>query len=171
MISVYDVALRGPDAMAGGGWFAAEKDGRRIARRVCRSLMQPAPERSTEETRHRGGDRRPTPAPRTLEQRWSCARPQRLRQRHQHLPGARVIAGDPSWSSVREIDRIIAWVRQPITDRPRVGTSWKCAADIWHHSIPAAVVKVGRQLEEINATAVPLSDALQRAEFGFAANR
>jgi multidrug resistance efflux pump len=84
------------------------------------------------------------------------------------LPGARVGSGDAILViSAEKSDRIIAWVRQPVTSRPKVGDIVEVRrGTLGQQSFEARVVKVGKQLEEINATAVPLNATLQRAEFG-----
>jgi multidrug resistance efflux pump len=85
-----------------------------------------------------------------------------------HLPGEKVPDGEPILVvSAEKSSRIIAWVRQPVAVRPEVGDVVRVRrGTLGHAEFDATVVKVGRQLEEINATAVPLTDTLQRAEFG-----
>lgn len=85
-----------------------------------------------------------------------------------HLAGEKVVAGEPILVvSAEKSDRIAAWVRQPVTVRPRVGDIVEVRrAALGQARFEATVVKVGKQLEEINPTAVPLSATIQRAEFG-----
>ena len=109
-----------------------------------------------------------------------------------HLPGEKVVAGETILVVSREkSERIVAWVREPVTTRPNVGdevevrrampgdiqterNTESAAGDVirvqrhffrgpWFR---AKVLKVGKQLEQINPTAVPLASTIQRAEFG-----
>src|SRR6185369_12105484 len=69
--------------------------------------------------------------------------------------------------SAEQSHRILAWVRQPVTERPTAGDVVQIRrASVGYPAFEGTVVKVGRQLEEINPNAVPLSTAIQRAEFG-----
>ena len=85
-----------------------------------------------------------------------------------HLPGEKVTAGEPILViSAEKSDRIIAWVRQPITTRPQVGDVVEVRRlRIGERPFEATVVRVGKQLEEINPTAFSLSQTITRAEFG-----
>ncbi len=85
-----------------------------------------------------------------------------------HLPGEKVTAGQPILVvSAEKSDRIIAWVRQPITARPQVGDVVEVRRmTLGERPFQARVVRVGKQLEQINPTAYLLNESLQRAEFG-----
>jgi multidrug resistance efflux pump len=85
-----------------------------------------------------------------------------------HLPGSKVTAGEAILVvSAEESARILAWVRQPVTERPNVGDIVEVRRGILgRQAFETTIVKVGRQLEQINPTAVTLNDTLQRAEFG-----
>jgi multidrug resistance efflux pump len=85
-----------------------------------------------------------------------------------HLPGEKVVAGETILVvSAEKSDRILAWVRQPVTARPKVGDLVEVRRGVLGESpFQAVVVKVGRQLEQINPTAVPLAATIQQAEFG-----
>ena len=85
-----------------------------------------------------------------------------------HLPGEKIPAGEKILVvSAEKSHRIVAWVRQPLTQRPHEGDTVQVRrATLGQPTFEATVVKVGKQLEEINPTAVPLTTAIQRAEFG-----
>jgi multidrug resistance efflux pump len=85
-----------------------------------------------------------------------------------HLPGEKVTAGQNILVvSAEKSSRIVAWVRQPVTVPPQVGDIVQVRrATVGQPEFEATVVKVGKQLEEINPTAVPISATIQRAEFG-----
>lgn len=85
-----------------------------------------------------------------------------------HLPGEKVVAGETILVvSAEKSDRILAWVRQPVTVRPNVGDMVEVRRGvIGEPPFQGIVVKVGKQLEQINPTAVPLAATLQQAEFG-----
>jgi multidrug resistance efflux pump len=85
-----------------------------------------------------------------------------------HLAGGRVMAGQPILVvSAEKSDRIIAWVRQPITTRPQVGDVVEVRRmRLGQRPFEATVVRVGKQLEQINPTAVLLNQSIERAEFG-----
>jgi multidrug resistance efflux pump len=86
-----------------------------------------------------------------------------------HLPGEKVTPGQPILVvSAEKSDRIIAWVRQPVTARPQIGDIVEVRRmTLGQPPFEATVVRVGRQLELINpAAAVSVSADLQRAEFG-----
>jgi len=86
----------------------------------------------------------------------------------EHLPGEKLPAGERVLVvSAEKSHRILAWVRQPVTDRPHEGDIVQVRrGTLGQASFEATVAKVGKQLEQINATAVPLSATLQQAEFG-----
>ncbi len=85
-----------------------------------------------------------------------------------HLAGEKVTAGQPILVvSAEKSDRIIAWVRQPITTRPQVGDVVEVRRmRLGQRPFEATVVRVGKQLEQINPTANTLSQTIERAEFG-----
>lgn len=85
-----------------------------------------------------------------------------------HLPGAKVMGGETILVvSAEKSDRILGWVRQPVTIRPQVGDLVEVRRGVIGEApFQAMVVKVGNQLEQINPTAVPLAATIQRAEFG-----
>ncbi len=85
-----------------------------------------------------------------------------------HLPGAKVIAGQSILVvSAEKSSRIIAWVRQPVTAKPAVGDVVEVRRmTIGQPPFTATVVRVGKQLEQINPTAVSLNETIERAEFG-----
>jgi multidrug resistance efflux pump len=85
-----------------------------------------------------------------------------------HVAGERVIPGLPILVvSAEKSDRIIAWVRQPITTRPQVGDIVEVRRmRLGEKPFEATVVRVGKQLEEINPTATTLNQTIARAEFG-----
>lgn len=85
-----------------------------------------------------------------------------------HLPGSKITAGETILVvSAEKSTRILAWVRQPVTERPQVGDIVEVRRSILGQpAFETTILKVGRQLEQINPTAVTLNDALQRAEFG-----
>ncbi len=85
-----------------------------------------------------------------------------------HLPGEKVMAGETiAVVSAEKSDRILAWVRQPVTIRPNPGDMVEVRRGvIGEPPFQAMIVKVGKQLEPINPTAVPLAATLQQAEFG-----
>ena len=85
-----------------------------------------------------------------------------------HLPGESVMAGDPIMVvSAEKSDRIIAWVRQPITVRPRIGDIVEVRRGTFGEApFEGSVVGVGKQLEEINSSAVLQNGTIQRAELG-----
>jgi len=85
-----------------------------------------------------------------------------------HLPGEKITAGEKLLVvSAEKSHRIVAWVRQPVTERPRPGDIVSVRrATLGQPQFEGTVTTVGKQLEEINPTAVPLTTALQRAEFG-----
>jgi multidrug resistance efflux pump len=84
-----------------------------------------------------------------------------------HLPGESVMAGDPIMVvSAEKSDRIIAWVRQPITVRPRIGDIVEVRRGTFGEvPFEGSVVRVGKQLEEISSGAVQ-NGTIQRAELG-----
>jgi hypothetical protein len=85
-----------------------------------------------------------------------------------HLAGEKVTAGQPILVvSAEKSDRIIAWVRQPVTTRPQVGDIVEVRRmRLGQRPFEATVVRVGKQLEQINPTAVTLNQTIERAEFG-----
>ncbi len=85
-----------------------------------------------------------------------------------HRSGEKVPAGQPILVvSAEKSDRIIAWVRQPITTRPQVGDVVEVRRmRLGQRPFEATVVRVGKQLEQINPTAVTLNQTIERAEFG-----
>jgi multidrug resistance efflux pump len=85
-----------------------------------------------------------------------------------HLAGEKVTAGEPILVvSAEKSDRIIAWVRQPIATRPQVGDVVEVRRmRLGERPFEATVVRVGKQLEQINPTAVTLNQTIERAEFG-----
>ncbi|HEY9175537.1 MAG TPA: hypothetical protein VI136_24920 [Verrucomicrobiae bacterium] len=85
-----------------------------------------------------------------------------------HRPGSKIMAGETILViSAEKSDRILAWVRQPVTVRPHVGDMVEVRRGILGEPpFQGMVVKVGRQLEPINPTAVPLAATIQQAEFG-----
>ena len=85
-----------------------------------------------------------------------------------HRPGSKIMAGETILViSAEKSDRILAWVRQPVTVRPHVGDMVEVRRGVLGEPpFQAMVVKVGRQLEPINPTAVPLAATIQQAEFG-----
>lgn len=85
-----------------------------------------------------------------------------------HLAGEKVTAGQPILVvSAEKSDRIIAWVRQPVTTRPQVGDVVEVRRmRLGQRPFEATIVRVGKQLEQINPTAVTLNQTIERAEFG-----
>jgi multidrug resistance efflux pump len=85
-----------------------------------------------------------------------------------HVPGERITAGEKLLVvSAEKSHRIVAWVRQPVTQRPEPGDIVSVRrATLGQPEFNGTVATVGKQLEEINPTAVPLTTAIQRAEFG-----
>lgn len=85
-----------------------------------------------------------------------------------NLPGAKVMSGQPILVvSAEKSDRIIAWVRQPVTTRPQVGDVVEVRRmRLGQRPFEATIVRVGKQLEQINPTAVTLNQTIERAEFG-----
>jgi multidrug resistance efflux pump len=85
-----------------------------------------------------------------------------------HLPGEKIKAGEKLLVvSAEKSHRIVAWVRQPVTQRPQPGDVVKVRrSTLGQPDFEATVATVGKQLEEINPTAVPLTASIQRAEFG-----
>ena len=85
-----------------------------------------------------------------------------------NLPGAKVMSGQPILVvSAEKSDRIIAWVRQPVTTRPQVGDVVEVRRmRLGQRPFEGTVVRVGKQLEQINPTAVTLNQTIERAEFG-----
>lgn len=85
-----------------------------------------------------------------------------------HVPGEKVAAGETILViSAEKSDRILAWVRQPVTVRPNVGDVVRVRRGVLgERPFQGLVVKVGKQLEQINPTAVPLAATIQQAEFG-----
>lgn len=85
-----------------------------------------------------------------------------------HLPGEKVTAGQSILViSAEKSNRIIAWVRQPVTARPEVGDVVEVRRmTLGQPPFTATVVRVGKQLEQINPTAVSLTESIERAEFG-----
>ncbi len=76
-----------------------------------------------------------------------------------HLAGEKVTPGEPILVvSAEKSDRIIAWIRQPITMRPQVGDVVEVRRmRIGQPPFEATVVRVGKQLEQIDPTAVTLN--------------
>lgn len=85
-----------------------------------------------------------------------------------HLPGAKIMPGETILViSAEKSDRILAWVRQPVTVRPNVGDMVEVRRGVLGQPpFQGMVMKVGQQLEPINPTAVPLAATIQQAEFG-----
>ncbi len=85
-----------------------------------------------------------------------------------HLPGAKIMAGETILViSAEKSERILAWVRQPVTARPNVGDMVEVRRGVLGKPpFQGMIVKVGKQLEQINPTAVPLAATIQQAEFG-----
>ncbi len=85
------------------------------------------------------------------------------------LPGQKVTAGLPILVvSAEKANRIIAWVRQPITKRPHMGDTVEVRRILpGQPVIHGRVIKVGAQLEQISAGAYPFGPATaQRIELG-----
>jgi multidrug resistance efflux pump len=69
--------------------------------------------------------------------------------------------------SAGKSDRILAWVRQPVTERPQVGDTVEVRrGSFGQTTFEATVVVVGQQLEQINPTSDLLHEATARTEFG-----
>ncbi len=85
-----------------------------------------------------------------------------------HLPGEKIMAGETILViSAEKSERILAWVRQPVTARPNVGDMVEVRRGVLGKPpFQGMIVKVGKQLEQINPTAVPLAATIQQAEFG-----
>lgn len=83
-------------------------------------------------------------------------------------PGERVSAGVPILVvSGRKSDRILAWVRPPVTVRPRAGDVLEVRGmAMGQAAFKATVVEVGAQMEPISATLLPPSAAVDRVEVG-----
>lgn len=85
-----------------------------------------------------------------------------------HYPGERVAAGDPILVvSGGRTDRIIAWVRLPVTLRPQAGDIVEVrSVAMGQSAFQARVVDVGTQLESISSTLLPASANANRVEVG-----
>ena len=71
--------------------------------------------------------------------------------------------------SAGKSDRILAWVRQPVTVRPQVGDIVEVrrgTGTFGQAKFEAAVVVVGQQLEQINPSSELLHEVTERVEFG-----
>lgn len=69
--------------------------------------------------------------------------------------------------SAGKSDRILAWVRQPVTVRPQVGDTVEVRRGTFGQAtFEATVVVVGQQLEQINPTSDLLNEVTARVEFG-----
>jgi len=85
-----------------------------------------------------------------------------------HQPGEKVPAGQAILVvSANKSDRILAWVRQPVTVRPEVGDrvvmrrGW-----VSHLAVECTVTEVGRHLEPIDPAALPRTTLPNRVELG-----
>ncbi len=85
-----------------------------------------------------------------------------------HRPGERVAAGTPILVvSSRGSDQIVAWVRQPITSRPRVGDIVGVRGGaMGGRGFRATVVRVGTQLEPISPALLAANGGADRIEWG-----
>lgn len=83
-------------------------------------------------------------------------------------PGERVSAGDPILVvSGRSSDRILAWIRQPVTLRPRAGDILEVRRMAMGQArFKATVVEVGSQMEPISRTLMPTAGGIDRIEVG-----
>jgi len=71
--------------------------------------------------------------------------------------------------SAGKSDRILAWVRQPVTVRPQVGDTVEVRrgnGTFGQAKFEATVVVVGQQLEQINPSSELLHEVTERVEFG-----
>ncbi len=85
-----------------------------------------------------------------------------------HRPGEKVPAGQPILVvSARKSDRIIGWVRQPVSVRPAVGDRVTVRRSfLSHEAIQCPVIEVGTQLEPIDPVALPPNTPANRVEVG-----
>jgi multidrug resistance efflux pump len=85
-----------------------------------------------------------------------------------HRPGANVTAGMPLLVvSANKSDRIIAWVRQPVSLRPRVGDLVEVRRNaLGQSAAEATIIEVGSQLEPISPVLLSPSQNARRAEVG-----
>lgn len=83
-------------------------------------------------------------------------------------PGESVSAGQPILVlSGSKSDRILAWMRQPVTHRPRAGDVLEVRRTaMGQPAFKATVVEVGSQMEPISPTLLPATAAADRTEIG-----